>query len=101
MSFLKGLAAAAAMAVIVIAFRDARSGGWLAPVLPGGGADLDELDELDEEPVLGYDGMDVETLRDWLADAGLDRATLLRMQGYEEAHLGRESVLAAIDDQLG
>lgn len=97
MNFLKGLAAAAAVMVIVIAFRDTQRGRWMAPALPTGTA---EPDDLEEEPILGYDGMDVETLRDWVADAGLDRATLLRMREYEEAHLGREGVLAAIDDRL-
>ena len=97
MNFLKGLAAAAAVAVIVIAFRDAERGRWLSPALPG----EDALEDDDTEPVLGYDGMDVDTLRDWLADARLDQATLLRMRAYEESHYGREAVLEAIEDALG
>jgi hypothetical protein len=97
MNLLKLLAASAAVAVIVIAFRDAESGGWLAPA--GLGTIDEEMDE-DEEPILGYDGMDVDTLLDWLADAGLDGDTLERMRDYEETHLGREAVLSAIDERL-
>jgi len=50
--------------------------------------------------VLGYDGMDRDTLLDWLRDADLDRSTLLRIQAYEGANLGREPVLDAIEDML-
>jgi hypothetical protein len=99
MNYLKALAAAAAVTVIVIAFRDQDRRRWLAPVMAGGGSAPG--DDLDAEPVLGYDGMDVDTLRDWLDDADLDRGTLLRMREYEESHLAREGVLVAIDDRLG
>lgn len=97
MNFLKGLAAAAALAVIVIAFRDVERGRWLAPALPGD----DVLEDDDTEPVLGYDGMDVDTLLEWLAEARLDGETLARMHAYEESHHGREAVLDAIEDALG
>jgi hypothetical protein len=62
---------------------------------PGGAPVLDE-----HEPVLGYDGMDVDTLLTWLADAGLDRETLSRMREYEEQHLRREAVLTELDSRL-
>jgi hypothetical protein len=50
--------------------------------------------------VLGYDGMDRDTVVDWLREASLDEATLLRMERYEKAHHNREPVLDAITDQL-
>lgn len=54
----------------------------------------------DAEPVLGYDGMDMDTLIPWLESADLDNATLQRIRRYERSHRGRETVLAAIDDLL-
>jgi hypothetical protein len=98
------LLGAAAIAAIVVAFRDFDGGRWLPPAL--GGDDGDELDRLDaepqveEEPVLGYDGMDRDTVVDWLREATLDEATLMRMERYERAHANREPVLDAIADQL-
>ena len=88
--------AGAAIGVVVIAFRDFERQIWLLPTRA-----LDDLDDLEEEPFLGYDGMDVDTLLDWLSDAGLDPSTLARMREYEAAHLGREVILSAIDDRLG
>lgn len=93
MNFLKLLAASAAVAVIVIAFRDGE-GGWLAP------AGLEAIDVDEEEPILGYDGMDTDALLDWLSDAGLDPYTLRRMREYERSHLGRETILVAIEERL-
>ena len=97
MNLLKLLVAGAAIGVIVIAFRDADQGRWIAPPLrlTGGEEDLDET-----EPILGYDGMDVDTLIDWLDSAAPDRATLERMRDYEAAHLAREGVLSAIAERL-
>jgi hypothetical protein len=109
MKTLKVLLGAAAVGAIVLAFRDFGSGGWLQPAVPGGrwreGGDLlleDEDDEaaLLEEPVLGYDGMDRDMLVDWLDDADLDEATLLRVRRYEVANENREPVLDQIDDLL-
>jgi hypothetical protein len=107
MSYLKVLLGAVAAGTIVLAFRDFEGGGWLQPALPGAGWDEgdllleeDEEGELDEEPVLGYDGMDRDTLVAWLDDAGLDEATLLRIRRYETAHEDREAVLDRIDDLL-
>ena len=98
---LKVLVGAAAVGVVVVAFRDSARGRWLRPVFPGRGEDGGGLDIADgEEPVLGYDGMDRDTLLDWLTDADLDRDTLLRIRAYESATLGREPVLDAVDDLL-
>jgi hypothetical protein len=101
------LLGAAAITAIVFAFRDVRGGRWLLPALPGHDED-EELDELldeeeladDEEPVLGYDGMDRDTVVEWLHEATLDEATLMRMERYERTHHNREAVLDAITDHL-
>jgi hypothetical protein len=99
MNAFKWLLAAAAVGVVLVAFRDLENQQWLAPALPnrGGGVDLDEEEV---EPVLGYDGMDADTILEWLSEAELDRVTLTRMRRYEQAHRGREPVLAAIADLL-
>ena len=103
---LKVLLGAAAVGAILVAFRDWERGGWLRPALPGAGGD-EELDLLygdaedeDEEPVLGYDGMDRDTLVAWLDDASLDEETLLAIRRYEESHEDREPVLDKVDDLL-
>jgi hypothetical protein len=93
MRLLKLLVGVIAAGAVVAAFRDLRGGGWLRPALPG--------EPGEEEPVLGYDGMDRDTLIDWLGDAALDAETLGRIRRYETAHQNRESVLASIDDLLG
>lgn len=54
----------------------------------------------DEEPVLGYDGMDIQAVLPWLESANLDRATLHRIRDYERRHEARQSVLDLIDDLL-
>ena len=99
MRLLKMLLAGAAVGVIVIAFRDFDQGRWIAPPLRvgggGGGEDQDEA-----EPILGYDGMDVDGLLDWLDQAGPDNATLQRILDYESHHLAREAVIGAIEDRL-
>ena len=98
---LKLLVGVAAVGVVVAAFRDSSRQRWLRPALPGG--DDDEGGEFSpggQEPVLGYDGMDRDTLLEWLRDAELDRATLLRIQAYETANLARGPVLDTIDDML-
>jgi hypothetical protein len=96
MSLLKLLLAGTAIGVILVAFRDFDNQRWLAPLGPGGAT----LDEEEEEPVLGYDGMDEETLLEWMDGADLDHDTLSRMRAYERAHLCREPVLRALDDRL-
>lgn len=97
MNLFKLLMAGAAVGVIVSAFRDFEQQRWLTPAGLGAAGEVD----LDEEPVLGYDGMDVDTLLDWLEQAGLDRPRLVAMRAYEEAGQGREAVLRAIEDLLG
>jgi hypothetical protein len=99
---LKMLVGVAAVGVVVAAFRDSGRGRWLRPALPGRGGDDDGnlLIADGEEPVLGYDGMDRDTLLDWLGDAELDRDTLLRIRAYESANLARLPVMEAVDDLL-
>jgi hypothetical protein len=106
MRALKVLIGAAAGVAIVLALRDYRNGGWLKPALAGGGQGgglllEDDEEDLLEEPVLGYDGMDRDTLVDWLDDADLDERTLLRIRRYEQETDGREPVLDKVDDLLG
>lgn len=95
MNLIKLLVGGAAVAAILAAFRDFETGGWLEPALPRGA-----VDDLETEPILGYDGMDQETVIDWLGDADLDRSTLTRIRAYERANRNREPVLAAVDDML-
>src|SRR5688500_8864339 len=99
---LKVLLGAAAVGVVAVAFRDSARGRWLRPALPGRDEEYDggRMIADGEEPVLGYDGMDRDTLLDWLSDADLDRDTLLRIRAYESVNLGREPVLDAVDDLL-
>jgi hypothetical protein len=101
MNWFKALLAGAAVGVLLIAFRDSERDRWLAPALLGGATD-DEWREVgdEEEPVLGYDGMDQEALLDWLIDARLDRDTLTRIRRYETGNLGREAVIEAVDELL-
>ena len=106
MRLLKVLLGAAAAGTIVLAFRDFANQRWLQPALPAGGWDDDEEllaeddEEGGEEPVLGYDGMDRDTLVAWLDDADLDEETLLRIRRYEEAGESRGPVLDKVDDLL-
>lgn len=82
--------------VIAVAFRDFERGEWLSPAI------LTDDEEVGvEEPVLGYDGMDQETLLEWLADAELDHDTLERIIRYEEANRRREPVLTTLAELLG
>ncbi|HEX8829797.1 MAG TPA: hypothetical protein VF705_01440, partial [Longimicrobium sp.] len=59
-----------------------------------------EYADTDEEPVLGYDGMDRDSLIEWLRDASLDEETLLYIERYERARENREPVLDAVGDLL-
>jgi hypothetical protein len=52
------------------------------------------------EPVLGYDGMDLQTVVPWLESANLDRSTLLRIRAYETRNEAREAVLDTLDSLL-
>jgi|GEM_PF-1032165 len=98
MNLLKLLVAGAAVGIIVTTFRD-QSGEWIVPgrdMLPGPDAPL----RGGQEPVLGYDGMNEETLQEWISGAGSDRNSILQMIRYESANRGRQSVLATLVDQL-
>ncbi len=99
MRLLKMVLAGAALGVIVTAFRDFENETWLIPVRSGDGEDEGGIED-EPEPVLGYDGMDQDTLLDWLDGANLDADTLSRMHRYELAGRGREPVLSAIEDRL-
>jgi hypothetical protein len=103
MRFWKLLLGVAALGLVAVAFRDVAGDRWLRPASPFRGED--DEDEggvaLEEEPVLGYDGMDRDTLVDWLSDADLDHETLLAIHAYESANLNRGPVLDAVDDLLG
>jgi hypothetical protein len=98
MKTLKLLVAGAAIGVILLAFRDDERGGWLAPVLPWGGSG--KGGELEKEPILGYDSLDVDALLEWLEEARPDGDTLRRMREYESRHLAREAVLDELGDRL-
>ena len=105
--WIKLLLGAAAVGVIAFVFRDAISGRMRLPALSGGddrGEERGGIGEYagdDEEPTLGYDGMDRDTLVEWLQDANLDEATLLRIERYERGNENREPVLDAVGDLLG
>lgn len=62
--------------------------------------DLDRDPASAEEPVLGYDGMDLQTVIPWLESAELDPETLQRIRSYEQRNRARESVLNTIEDLL-
>jgi len=53
-----------------------------------------------EEPILGYDGMDQETILEWVEEAGLDEESVERILEYEEATRRRQPVLDALHDLL-
>lgn len=99
MNLLRLLLGGAAVATILVAFRDFETGTWR----PAGGAPPRAIPEgeEDEEPILGYDGMDRDTLIQWIRDSRLDEDTLLRIHEYESSHQGRERVLQAVADLLG
>lgn len=100
MSALKAFLAGAAVGIILIAFRDSERGGWLMPAGLDDRLPAPDEEDLDQEPILGYDGMDQETLLDWLDDAELDAETLMRTRWYEQRNLAREPVLDALDARL-
>lgn len=100
MSAWKALLAGAAVGIIIIAFRDSENDGWLMPAGFDGRFGAPDEDDLAEEPILGYDGMDQETLLDWLDDSDLDAETLMRTRWYEQRNLAREPVLDALDARL-
>jgi hypothetical protein len=102
MNTLKWIVAGLLVGIAVSAFRDFERGAWLAPALPDDEEEEEEEEEVgEEEPVLGYDGMDQETVLDWIENADLDRSTLRRIIRYEEENRSREPVLEALEELLG
>lgn len=101
MNLLKLALAGAATAVILTAFRDREGARWLAPAGLGGAMRRPREPAVMEEPVLGYDGMDEDTLLDWLGAAELDEATLRGIEHYERANRDRGPVLDVLADLLG
>jgi hypothetical protein len=100
MSAWKALLAGAALGVIFVAFRDAENQRWLMPAGLADRLPTPADDELEEEPILGYDGMDEDTLLDWLEGTPLDGDTLMRTRWYEQRHLAREPLLDALECRL-
>ena len=97
MKLLKLVTVLTVFGAIYAALRQQRE-GTLAPAAPARPRPPTPAD--DTEPVLGYDGMDLQTLIPWLESAELDRPTLQRIRRYELAHQGRETVLTTVDDLL-
>jgi hypothetical protein len=95
MKTLQWILAGIVIGVVAVAFREFDLRRWLAPISPTGTIPPDG-----REPVLGYDGMDQETLLEWLPEADLDADVLNDMIRYEEANLGREPVLEALEEML-
>lgn len=100
MSVWRMLLGGAAIGVILTAFRDFENGRWLRPAGMNGGFTRFDDDEIQREPILGYDGMDQETLLNWLDESDLDAETLMRVRWYEQRNLAREPVLDALDGRL-
>lgn len=96
MNTIKWLLAGIVVGIVAVAFRDLERGEWLAPALPSRDRSVGE-----EEPVLGYDGMDQETALDWISSADLEEEDLRRMLDYERANLNREPVVSTLEDLLG
>ena len=100
MSAWKALLAGAVVGIILIAFRDSERGEWLLPARLTDRLPVPDDEDLEEEPVLGYDGMDQETILDWLDDTEQDPEVLMRTRWYEQRHQAREPVLDALDARL-
>ncbi|MQA90975.1 MAG: hypothetical protein GEU90_12170 [Gemmatimonas sp.] len=94
MKTLKWILAGIVVGVVIAVFRDRERGAWPTPTV-GEGEGEDE-----EEPILGYDGMDQETLLDWLGSADPDQEVIERMIRYEEANQAREPVLESLRERL-
>lgn len=54
----------------------------------------------DEEPFLGYDGLDLDRVLDWIRDADPDPDQLRAILAYEGRHLGREAIVEECRDRL-
>ena len=95
MKTLKWLLAGVLLGLIAVAFRDFERKRWLLP------AGHSSEPPWEPEPILGYDGMDQETLLEWLEAARPDMPTLERMYRYEQANHRREPVLSDLAELLG
>ncbi|MEX0912320.1 MAG: hypothetical protein WD737_01315 [Gemmatimonadota bacterium] len=96
MDTVKWMLAGIAVGAAAVTLRELQRRRLLSPALPTGAVLADV-----EEPVLGYDGMDQETLLEWLEDAELDDSDVRRIMRYEEANFGREPVLEVLGELLG
>lgn len=54
----------------------------------------------DPEPILGFDGMTVDDVLDWIRDADPDPALLRRILGYERGHRRRDPIIRECRDRL-
>jgi hypothetical protein len=95
-TLLRLLITGAALAVVYIALREPDAPPRTRRLREPRGGAFDE-----PEPVLGFDGMDLDTLIPWLEAADLDEATLERIREYEQRHRARETVLDTLEDLLG
>jgi len=84
--------------LVLSTLRDQDRGDWARAGQTSEGMDGD--DGIEEEPVLGYDGMDQETLLDWIEGATLDDETIERMIRYESGNRRRAPVLDVLHDLL-
>lgn len=91
-----GLATGTVMGTLTVAVRR-----WQREELGLDGRSVPHARPEEEEPILGYDGMDAGTLIDWLERAGLDSERLRRVRSYEVRNRNRGDVLAVIDDLTG
>lgn len=91
MKTLQWMVAGVTIGIIIVALRELRYRS-----LDAGYGSMEEV----PEPILGYDGMDQETVLEWLPDADLDPELLAEIGRYEESTRGREPVLSLIDELL-
>jgi hypothetical protein len=96
MKTIKWLLVGIIVGFIAVAFRDLERGEWLSPAIPRRGDSPGG-----EEPLLGYDGMDQETLLEWIPAANLDEETLRTIVRYERANLDRAPVLDVLEEMIG
>jgi hypothetical protein len=98
MNRLKWFAGGLLLGLVLSGLRDQDRGDWVSAGRMGEDRDSDV--DLEEEPVLGYDGMDQETILDWIDGATLDDETIERMIRYESGNRRRGPVLDVLHDLL-
>lgn len=54
----------------------------------------------DPEPVLGFDGMSVDDVLDWIRDADPEPAVIRRILGYERGNRARDPIIRECRDRL-